>query len=114
MIVGRVLGWFLLFAALVLLGWDGVSSLSSGEWRFAVLGQRWFEIDQAMGGASLNTLQAGIERNISVDLWDNIFQPLLQWWAWAVFFVPGALLVLLFRRWGGERQPKRFSSRGRR
>ncbi|WP_299627040.1 hypothetical protein [Pelagibius sp.] len=114
MIVGRILGWFFLFAALVLAGWDGVSALSSGEWRFAPLGQRWFEIDQAFGGASLNMLQAGIERRISVDLWDNIFTPLLGWWAWAVFLAAGLVLVLLFRRWRPERQPKRFSVRGKR
>ncbi|HIC81997.1 MAG TPA: hypothetical protein EYP07_13710 [Kiloniellaceae bacterium] len=114
MIVGRILGWFFLFGALVLLGWDGVSAMSSGDWRFAALGQRWYEIDQALGGFSLNTLQAGIERNISVSLWDNVFAPLLGWWAWAVFLVIGAVLVLIFRRWRAERQPRRFSSRGRR
>src|SRR3546814_10505666 len=54
MIVGRILGWILLFCALVLLGWDAVSSLTTGTWGFAVLGQRWYEIDQAFGGASLN------------------------------------------------------------
>src|SRR3546814_11852940 len=31
MIVGRIIGWFLLFCALVSLGWDAVSSLSSGK-----------------------------------------------------------------------------------
>ncbi len=114
MIVGRSLGWVLLFATLVLLGWDGVYSLSSGDWGFAVLGQRWYELDQALGGASLNVLQAGIERRISVSLWDNIFAPLLQWWAWAIFFLPGLILVLACRHWRGERQSRRFSSRGRR
>ena len=114
MIVGRALGWAFLFAALVLIGWDGVSSLSSGEWRFAALGQRWFEIDQAFGGASLNMLQAGIERRISVDLWDGVFTPLLRWWAWAIFFVPGLGLVLACRRWRDERPSRRFSARGRR
>lgn len=111
MIVGRVLGWILLFCTLVLLGWDAVSSLSSGSWGFAVLGQRWFEIDQAFGSATLNTLQAGIERNISVDLWDNVFAPVLLWPAVLVFFVPGLVLVLLFRRWGGTKAPRRFSGK---
>src|SRR3546814_20999917 len=98
MIVGRIIGWFLLFCALVSLGWDAVSSLSSGTWGFAVLGQRWYAIDQALGGASLNTLQAGIERNVSVGLWDNVVAPVLLWQAVLVFLVPGLLLVLLFRR----------------
>ncbi|GAB4353962.1 MAG: hypothetical protein Kow00114_03480 [Kiloniellaceae bacterium] len=111
MIVGRVIGWFLLFCTLVLLGWDAVSSLSAGHWGFAVLGQRWYEIDQALGGASLNTLQAGIERNISVDLWDNVVAPVLLWPAVAVFFVPGLVLALLCRRWGGPRAPRRFASK---
>ncbi len=111
MIVGRLLGWLLLFCALVLLGWDAVAALDSGTWSLAVLGQRWFEIDQALGSATLNTLQAGIERSISVDLWDNVFAPALQWPAVIVFAVPGIVLVLLFRRWGGQRAPRRFSGK---
>lgn len=111
MIVGRLFGWFLLFCTLVLLGWDAVSSLSAGTWGFAVLGQRWFEIDQALGSASLNTLQAGIERNVSVDLWDNVFAPVLLWPAVAVFIVPGIVLVLLFRRWGQPKTPRKFASK---
>ena len=111
MIVGRVIGWILLFCTLVLLGWDAVSSLSSGTWGFAVLGQRWYEIDQALGSFTLNTLQAGIERNVSVDLWDNVFGPVLLWPAVAVFFVPGLILVLLCRRWGGNKAPRRFSGK---
>ncbi len=111
MIVGRVIGWILLFCTLVLLGWDAVSSLSSGTWGFAVLGQRWYEIDQALGSFTLNTLQAGIERNVSVDLWDNVFGPVLLWPAVAVFFVPGLILVLLCRRWGGAKAPRRFSGK---
>ena len=111
MIVGRVLGWFLLFCALVLLGWDAVSSLEAGTWGFAVLGQRWYEIDQAFDMATLNTLQAGIERNISVDLWDNVMAPVLLWPAVLVFAVPGLVLVLLFRRWRSPRAPRKFTSR---
>ena len=111
MIVGRILGWILLFCSLVLLGWDAVSSLEAGSWGFTVLGQRWYEIDQAFGGASLNTLQAGIERNVAVSLWDNIFAPVLLWPAVLVFLVPGLLLVLLCRRWGQPRAPRKFTSR---
>jgi len=111
MIVGRLIGWFLLFCALVLLGWDAVSSLSAGDWGFAVLGQRWFEIDQALGSATLNTLQAGIERNVSVDLWDNVVAPVLLWPAVLVFAVPGLVLVLLCRRWGQARVPRKFTPR---
>ncbi len=111
MIVGRLLGWFFLFCALVLLGWDAVSSYSSGAWGFAVLGQRWFEVDQALGSASLNILQAGIERRISVGLWDNVMAPMLLWPAVLVFLVPGLVLTLLFRRWGGPRAPRKFTSK---
>jgi len=111
MIVGRLLGWFLLFCTLVLLGWDAVSSLTSGIWGFAVLGQRWFEIDQALGIATLNTLQAGIERNISVALWDNVVAPALLWPAVLVFLVPGLVFTLLFRRWGGPKTPRKFAGK---
>jgi len=111
MIVGRILGWFLLFCALVLLGWDAVSSLSAGDWGFTVLGQRWYQIDQALGSATLNTLQAGIERRISVDLWDNVIAPLLLQPAMLIFLVPGLVLVLLFRRWGGTKAARKFTTR---
>src|SRR3546814_20279067 len=111
MIVGRIIGWFLLFCALVSLGWDAVSSLSSGTWGFAVLGQRWYEIDQALGGASLNTLQAGIERNVSVGLWDNVLAPVLMWPAVRILLVPDLLLLLLFRHYGSPRPPPKFTSR---
>src|SRR3546814_11712372 len=47
MIVGRIICWFLLFCALVSLGVDAVSSLSSGSWGFAVFGMRWFVLRQA-------------------------------------------------------------------
>src|SRR5690606_28571137 len=99
------------FGALVLLGWDAVSSLESGSWGFAVLGQRWVELDQAFGIATLNSLQAGIERNISVSLWDNVVAPVLLWPAVMVFAVPGLVLVLLFRRWRTPRTPRKFASR---
>ncbi|MGF1595243.1 MAG: hypothetical protein ACFCUW_18335 [Kiloniellaceae bacterium] len=111
MFVGRAVGWVFLFCALVLLGWDAVSSFDAGTWGFAVLGQRWFEIDQALGTATLNTLQAGIERNISVELWDDVVAPALLWPAILFFVVPGVVLVLLFRRWGGGRSPRKFTSR---
>jgi len=114
MIVGRLIGWFLLFCAVVLLGWDAVASLSSGTWGFAVLGQRWYELDQALGTFTLNTLQAGIERNVSVSLWDNVFSPALLWPAAAVFFLPGVVFLLLFRRWGGSGRPSRRFFSGKR
>ncbi len=76
-----------------------------------MLGQRWYQIDQALGSATLNTLQAGIERRISVDLWDNVFAPLLLQPAVLIFLVPGLVLVLLFRRWGGTKAARKFTTR---
>jgi hypothetical protein len=40
-----------------------------------------------------------------------VVAPVLLWPAVAVFFVPGAVLVLLCRRWRGPRAPRRFTSK---
>jgi H+/Cl- antiporter ClcA len=80
-------------AALILLGVAAGLALVFG---FGTpLGAVVFQIDPPL----LNTLQAGVQRRLSPDLWDQVILPLLQWPSWVV---PGALGLLLlpfgFRR----------------
>jgi hypothetical protein len=43
----------------------------------------------------LNTLQAGIQRNLSPELWDSVLLPLLEWPVWVLPAVLGLLFLLL-------------------
>lgn len=72
--------------AILLLGWDVYDAIQTGDFAFAPLGQRWFQIDQMIGTGSLNLTQAVIQRFISTSLWDYAIQPVLT---------SGAVLTLI-------------------
>ena len=110
MVVGRIIGWLLLVCAVAVLGRDLLASISEGSLAVVSLGELWASISRS----SLNTLQAGIERYVSVWLWDSVVFPMLHIWAFAYFLVPGLALVLLCRDREGHnrRSPHRFK-RGR-
>ncbi len=110
MVVGRVIGWLLLVCTLAVLGRDLLASISEGNVAVVSLGELWFGISRS----SLNTLQAGIERHVSVWLWDSVIFPMLKIWAFAYFLVPGLALVLLCRDSDGHnRRARRRFKRGR-
>jgi len=48
--------------------------------------------------AFLNTLQAGVQRNIAPWLWDYLFLPVLEAPSWLPFAVIGVLLIAIARR----------------
>jgi hypothetical protein len=83
----RFIGLAFLLLAAFLAGWYGVAT---------PLGAVVFEIAPAF----LNTLQAGVQRNLSPWLWDAFVLPLLEWPSWLVPLVLGALLAVL----GGRRR----------
>ena len=83
MIIGRMIGWVLLLAGLLVLGRD-----------LLVLGELWYAIHPA----SLQLLQPAIQRHIHPALWDWIVQPLLLGWAWAILVALGFALLTFFRR----------------
>ena len=110
MIVGRTIGWIFLFVGLFVLGRDLIL-LGAGYDLFGwlqtrhsapiVLGELWYAIHPA----SLQLLQPAIQRHINPALWDWVVQPMLLWWAWPIFAVPGVVLLTLFRRRGeGQRR----------
>ena len=104
MVVVRFIGWILLAVAAALLGRDLLEAFQTGSLRAAALGEVWFKLDSG----SLNALQAGVERYLSVRLWDAVFAPLLHAWAFVVPLLPGLLLVLPGRRRGAPRKGRHF------
>ena len=93
-LVGRILGWLLLLAAVGTLGYDLSRTMEGQGFQFSPLGQIWFDLHVP----SLNLVQAVIERYIWAPLWDPVIAGLLQWPALPVFLIPGLILVLLCRR----------------
>ena len=93
-LVGRILGWLLLLAALGALGYDLAQLYHGAGFGLSPLGQIWFDID----APSLNLVQAVVERYIWPPLWDPGITTLLLWPGVLVFLVPGLLLVVLCRR----------------
>lgn len=89
----RLLGAVLVLAALWPLLREMTMLLHGAGHHFIPLGQLWFEIDPA----TLNMLQAGIQRRISPGLWEDVIQPFLTWPAWPVLIATGLTLILISR-----------------
>ena len=106
MIVCRIAGWLLVALALLLLGVELVVSLEAGAYQGLALGQVWFRLD----GASLNLVQAVVQRYLLPELWDPVAIEVLQWPGWLTFGLPGLAAVVLCRR----RKSKRFFAGQRR
>lgn len=102
--VVRFIGWILLAVAAALLGRDLLDAYRTGSLQVAALGEIWFKLSPG----SLNALQAGVERYLSVWLWDAIITPLLHFWAFLVPLLPGLILVLLRRRRGAPSRGRHF------
>ena len=89
----RLLGAVLVLLALWPLVREVAMAMGEAGHSFIPLGQLWFEID----AASLNMLQACIQRRISPGLWEDVIQPFLTWPAWPVLIVTGLILILIGR-----------------
>jgi hypothetical protein len=100
MIIGRIIGWLFLAAAIAVLGWDlariGEEGPNGEEAGFtlAPVGRVWAEIDTE----SLQLAQAGTQRHIAPWLWGDIIQPILEMPAVLVFGVLALILLFLFRK----------------
>ena len=100
MIVLRVIGWLLLLAALVALGWDIFNWIQDGHWLATPTGKAWYRLSPG----SLNLMQAVIERHVWKTLWDPVILTVLLQPVWLVLAVPGLLLVIFAR----SRKRRRF------
>ena len=101
MFIGRWIGWILLGAGLVGLGWDVVESLRGGTIVVGALGERWYTIDRS----SLGLAQAVIQRYVWAELWDPGIATLLLWPAFLVLGVPGVVLAYVCRI---RKKPSKF------
>ncbi len=100
MIVGRIIGWLLIVLAVATAGHEAITSLDAGAYDSLAFGELWAKIDIA----SLNLIQAVVQRYVWVWLWDGVILNLLLLPAWAVLSVPGILMVLGFRVREGRRR----------
>ncbi len=102
MIIGRMIGWLLVLAALVVLGRDVIAWHETGSFEPVVIGKLWYDLHPA----SLNLIQAVIQRYVIPGLWDPVIVTVLLWWAAPVLAVIGLLLVWLFRARRGRRRAR--------
>jgi hypothetical protein len=100
LVVLRVIGWLLLLAALIALGWDFFNWFHEGHWTATPMGKLWYQLSPG----SLNLMQAVIERHVWKTLWDPIILTVLLQPVWLVLGIPGLLLALLAR----SRKRRRF------
>jgi hypothetical protein len=94
MIIGRIIGWLLVLAALVVLVADLIARLDTGHFAPTAAGQLWFEISPS----TLELAQAGVQRHLVTWLWDPVMQTVLLWPAALVLGVPGVALLWACRR----------------
>ena len=92
MIIGRVIGWLLVLAALVVLVADLIAWLDTRHFALTAAGQLWFEISPT----TLELAQPAIQRHVAAWLWDPIVVA-LTWPAAAVLGAPGLVLLWLCR-----------------
>ena len=94
MTVGRVIGWIALLLGAAVLVRDILVWIDTKHWAPIALGQLWYDLNRA----SLNLVQAVVQRYIHPFLWDPIIVSILLSWAFVVLMVLGVLLLIAFRR----------------
>jgi len=100
MIIGRVIGWILIIAALAALAYDALGWARGDGFVMHTAGEVWYAVNRD----TLNMLQAGIQRRIWPYLWDPVIVTVLLWPACLVLGVPGVVLAWAFRRRGDRRR----------
>jgi hypothetical protein len=91
-VIAAGFGWLLVLLALADLGHEVLLAFRTGSYGMISIGEIWFNLDVA----SLNLVQAVIQRYVSPALWDPVLVSVLSWPAWSLLGGPGAALVLLF------------------
>jgi hypothetical protein len=82
-------GWALAAVALITLAYELSAYAQTGTYRVIPLGELWFNVHVA----SLNLIQAVVQRYLHPFLWDPIITAVLQWPAWSLLGGPAAILV---------------------
>ena len=105
-IMACILGWLFVLAALAVAVWEVLSPDEKAGVQLRPAGELWYRLDVA----SLNLVQAVIERYIWPPLWDPVLSSLLHLPALVVPAVPGLVLaVLCHTRAKRKRKKRRFS-----
>lgn len=94
MLLGRLVGWVLALAGVIVAIRDGLIWHETGTYPFSKGGELWFQVDPD----SLNLVQAVIQRYLVPEVWDPGMQTVLLWPAAATLLGAGIILMLLFRR----------------
>jgi hypothetical protein len=94
MIVGRIIGWLFVLAAVAAAARDIAAWIDIGVFDPLPLGQLWFDLHVD----SLNLAQAVTQRYLFPELWDPVIVNILLLPAWFVFAVPAIALLVLFRK----------------
>ena len=90
-IVARLFGLFFLLAALLVVAADLAAAGQGSDTEIMSLGALWYSLNPA----SLNLVQAVIERYIWEPLWDPVLLAVLQWPAAPAFGLLGVVLMVL-------------------
>ena len=97
MILGRILGWLLAAAAIIVVGRDLMAYWYQGAWSFVATGALWSQLHPD----SLLLLQPAIQRHVFAfypEIWDQLFIPLLELPAAAVLAGLALIFLVIFRR----------------
>ncbi len=92
----RILVLIVLISTLAVVAYEVNLAMGDQAYRMIPAGELWFSLDVA----SLNLVQAVVERYIHPVLWQHVLFPVLLWPADLVLGVPGLVLLafLMFRR----------------
>lgn len=94
----RLLGYLVLAVAFIAAVVDASKTVAAGKLVLTPLGQAWFDLHSA----SLNLMQAVIQRYVAPVIWDPVVVSVLLLPSWAVFGVIALLLLLAGRRRRGS------------
>ena len=100
MVVLRVIGWLLIAAALLALGWDLFMWAHKGHFALSPGGLLWYSVFPR----SFNFAEHTVSSLISKSFWDSLNRTVLAQPMLFVAGIPGLLLALLARR----RRRRRF------
>ena len=94
MLLGRIVGWVLALAGVIIAIRDALIWYQTGTYPFTTGGELWFQLHRD----SLNLTQAVVQRYLTPEIWDPGIQTVLLWPAFVPLLGLGIILLLLFRR----------------
>lgn len=84
-----VTGWAMATVAFVALAYELLAFAMTGTYRMIPIGEVWFDVHVA----SLNVVQAVVQRYLHPLLWDPLLVTVLQWPAWSLLGAPALVVI---------------------